>query len=111
MFDLVRQGIVGLIRGDSPINRTHLDALKRVLEPSKETGQPNLVLDLRRVPLVDSAGLEYLLDTFDACRAQGGTLKLVAPSPLVAEILHVTGVSSFFEIFSDEVSAVGSFTK
>jgi anti-sigma B factor antagonist len=111
MFESARQGTVGLIRGDSPINNANLDALKRVVEPLKESGQPNLVLDLRRIPLIDSAGLEYLLDTFDACRAQGGTLKLMGPTPLVAEILSVTGVSSFFELFADEVAAVGSFTK
>lgn len=111
MFESARQGTVGVIRGDSPINVSNLEGFKRVVEPLKESGQPNLVLDLRRIPLVDSIGLEYLLDTFDACRAQGGTLKLMGPTPLVAEILSVTGVSSFFEVFADEVSAVGSFTK
>ncbi|MBY0586896.1 STAS domain-containing protein [bacterium] len=111
MFDAEKRGMIGLVRGDSPIHATSLDQLKRVLDPLKDTGQPNLVLDLRRVPLVDSAGLEYLLDAFDACRSQGGTLKLLSPTPLVTEILQVTGVSSFFEIFTDEVAAIGSFTK
>lgn len=111
MFESEKQGVIGLIRGDSPIHLTSIELLRRVVDPLKDAGQPNLILDMRRIPLVDSAGLEYLLDTFDACRAQGGTLKLLAPTPLVSEILQVTGVSSFFELFSDEVAAVGSFTK
>jgi anti-anti-sigma factor len=111
MFETTRQGVVDIIRGDMALNADGIVALRRVVDQLHEVGQPNVVLDLRKVPLVCSQGLEYLLDTYDRFRAQGGNLKLLAPTPLVTEILFITGVGQYFEVFSDEVSACGSFTR
>lgn len=111
MFDKIRQGVVDVIRGDSPIIADQLDQIRRVVDQLGNAGQPNVVLNLQRVPIIDSAGLEFLLDTFDSFREQGGNLKLVQPTQLVREILTVTGVEQFFEVFENETAAVGSFTR
>lgn len=111
MFERFRQGTIEVVRGDSPLNAEGGDQLRKVMDQVRESGRRNVVLDVRKVPLMDSAGLSLLLDLNDELRAQGGSLKLLAPNPLVAEILHVTGVQQFFEIFQDDVSAVGSFTR
>lgn len=111
MFERFRQGVVEVVRGDAPLNAAAGDQLRKLMEQIKDFGQRNVVLDLRKVPLIDSSGMELLLDLLDQFRSQGGSLKLLAPSPLVAEILAVTGVDRFFEVFSDEVAAVGSFNR
>lgn len=111
MFERVRQGTVEIIRGDVPLNAEGGDQLRKVMGQVRESGRRNIVLDVRKVPLINSAGLSLLLDLNDELRSQGGCLKLLAPNPLVAEILHVTGVEQYFETFPDEVSAVGSFTR
>lgn len=111
MFEPSRQGAVDVIAGDEAINADHVEHLEPLLQAGMKRGQPRVVLHLGEVPLVDSRGLELLLDYRDRYAQGGGALKLVAPSPLVRDILHITGLEGEFEIFTDVVSAVGSFAQ
>ena len=76
-----------------------------------EDGQPHVVFDMQGVPLVDSRGLELLLQMHDAYKRLGGDLKLASVNPLCAEILKITGVGPHFEIYRDTGAAVGSFVR
>ena len=89
----------------------HLDEVAKLLRECLSNGQPYIVLDLEKVPLIDSAGLELLLDAKEDFERLGGTLKLAASNPLCDEILSVTGVGRSFEIFPEATSAVGSFVR
>ncbi len=111
MFERVRQGAVDLIRGDLPFSADHLQGVSGLLEECLQDGQPYAVLSLENVPLIDSAGLELLVDCKERFEQLGGALKLSAPSPLCEEILLVTGVAEGFEIFAEASSAVGSFVR
>lgn len=111
MFHRKRQGAVDIVEGESPLTREMLAQLSTVFEPLLRGGQPKVVFNLREVPLVDSAGLELLLDVQDELRQRGGELKLAAPTPLCREILTVTGVGRRFEVFKDALSAVGSYVQ
>lgn len=109
MFEQSKQGTVNVIRADNPVNGEYVDTLRAILERHAEVGQPSVVFDMQAVPLVDSAGLELLLDTRDMYRKRGGTLKLASANPLCLEILNVTGVGRLFEMFNSANAAVGSF--
>ena len=61
------------------------------------------------IPLIDSCGLEVLLDNQERFVQSGGTFKLAAPTELCLEILEITRVAECFEIHRDVKSAVGSF--
>ncbi len=111
MFERVTQGAVDLIRGDEPINAEHVEELTALLQESAGRGQPFVVLDMEKVPLLDSAGLELLLDYRDSFQRLGGALKLSGPNPLCEDILSITGVGAGFEIFREPLSAVGSFVR
>ncbi|MBN2477599.1 MAG: STAS domain-containing protein [Pirellulales bacterium] len=111
MFERVTQGAVDVIQGDLPLNVDHVEELGELLHECLNHGQPYVVLDLEKVPLIDSAGLELLLDFKEESRQLGGALKLAAPSALCEEILAITGVGGQFEIFSETLSAVGSFVR
>jgi anti-anti-sigma factor len=67
------------------------------------------VLDLHGVAIVDSAGLELLLDAQEEYQRMGGAMKLANPGALCSEVLKVTGVGARFEVFGDTGSAVRSF--
>jgi anti-anti-sigma factor len=69
------------------------------------------VLNLEHVPLVDSAGLEWLLTTQATCTRRGGALRIATPSPLCQQILEVTGVAQRVDIFPDLTTAIGSFAQ
>jgi anti-anti-sigma factor len=109
MYELSQQGAVDVISGNKPLNIENVDAVRELLHRCTESGQPRIVLNLRSVPLIDSSGLELLLDARDRCQLRGGHLHLAAPSGLCGDILRVTGVDSRFEIFDDVMPAVGSF--
>ena len=111
MFERITQGAVDVIRGDAPLNADHVEEVSRLLVACLNNSQPYVVLDLEDVPLIDSAGLELLLDFMEEFQELGGALKLAAPSPLVQEILAVTGMRARVEIFREALSAAGSFAR
>ncbi|MFG0332616.1 MAG: STAS domain-containing protein [Maioricimonas sp. JB049] len=109
MFARSRHGAVDVITGDAPLNVDSCDDMMREIETCLSQSQPRLVIDLRDVPLIDSAGLELLLDVQDRCVQSGGTCKLAAPNPLCTDILHATAVGLEFETYPDAIAAAGSF--
>ena len=111
MFEQVRQGAVDLIRCAAPLNRDNVDRATMVLNECLERGQPRLVLNLGSVPLIDSQGLELLVEYQRLCMSRGGCMKLAAPSALCHDILMATDVASHFEVFEDELTAAGSFAQ
>ena len=99
-----------MVGGGDRISGEHVAELGKLLaECLRRGGQPRVVLDLQSVALVDSAGLELMLDTHEECQRQGGAIKLANPGALCSEVLKVTGVGVRFEVFSDTGSAVRSF--
>ncbi|CAH0248698.1 Type II secretion system protein E [Massilia sp. Bi118] len=55
--------------------------------------QVTIVLDLGKVPLLSGRALELMTRTAARLAALGGWLKLAYPSPLLMDVLNVTGVS------------------
>jgi len=111
MFQMSKQGAVDVISGDDPLISEHLDEVAKLIDACQAQGQPRVVFDLKHVPLIDSAGLELLLDARDQCVQRGGLLQLAAPSQLCRDILSVTDADSQFMLFEDVISAVGSFAR
>ena len=111
MFECRKWGAVDTVRGTEAINLQHAKELAGVLDGCCRKGQPRVVVDLERVPLIDSAGLEVLLEYRDKILQCGGLLKAAAPSPLCRDILAVTGVADQIEIFDDVQAAVASFAQ
>lgn len=111
MYEMDKHGTVNVICGDAPLNIDAIDQLTELLEESLRGGQPRVVVDLSKVPLMDSAGIELLLDYRDKCQRCGGDLKLAAPNRLCEDILFLTGVEQEIEVVSEKLRAVGSFAR
>lgn len=109
MFKHSKQGAIDVISGTLPLSGDTLPLLDAAFTECLHEGQPRVVLDLRNVPLIDSAGLERLLDLRDRFQSKMGDLKLAGATPLCNDILFVTGVASYFEVFPEVTQAVGSF--
>jgi anti-anti-sigma factor len=105
------QGTVDVVCGDDAMVSERLEQLSDLLHECLEEGQPQAVLDMRDAPLIDSAGLELLVDIQTAFQGRRGVLKLAAVNPLCEEILSISGVASHFEIHADVKTAVGSFAR
>ncbi len=111
MFELEKHGAVHVIHGDAPLNVEFVEAVGQLLEECLDDGLPRIVVDLKRVPLIDSAGIELILDYRDKCQRSGGDLKLAAPNRLCEDILFVTGVEQDIEVLPEVLRAVGSFVR
>lgn len=109
MFDLSRQGAVDILQGSAPIDAHAVEALDALAADPLARAMPKLVFDLSAVPLLDSKGLEWLIETHRRCLEQGGHLRVAAPTPLCRDILDVTGLAEELDVFADTVAAVGSF--
>ena len=111
MINVESQGAVDVVRLDGALNHENADQLAQVIQSGLSGGQPMVVLDMSDVPLLDSAGLEALLDARDFVLRKGGDLKLASLSQLCQEVLRVTGVGSHFQCHPVAKSAVGSFVQ
>lgn len=111
MLERNTQGTIDVVRGDDALISERLEQLSDLLQECLEQGQPQAVLDMGDAPLIDSAGLELLLNAQTDFQRRGGVLKLAAVNPLCEEILSVSGVADHFEIHSDVKAALGSFVQ
>jgi anti-anti-sigma factor len=72
-------------------------------------GRVKIVVDMRNVTRLDSAGIGMLVSKYlTACR-KGGNLKLVQPTVHSRYLLEITKLSTVFEIFESEDEAIRSF--
>lgn len=111
MFPFEKQGAVGVVHPKGPLEASHCDEFKRIVLQGLGVGRPMLVVDFHDVPLVDSVGLETLVELRESLESKGGAMKFAAINPLCADILRVTGVGQKFEQHDLVRSAVGSFAE
>ncbi len=111
MFEVESQGAIDVIAPTEPLNHENAQELSETLEKELSQGQPMVVLDLSSVPLMDSAGLESLLEAQQSLQWKGGILKLAGPTKLGEDILRITGVGEQFETYRDVKLAAGSFAR
>ena len=72
-------------------------------------GHRALLVNLAGVGYMDSAGLGELVQAYATTVKQGGSLKLVHATKRLHDLLVITKLSTVFESFDDESSAVSSF--
>jgi len=80
-------------------------ALKKLVDNNKV----QLVLDLKEVEYMSSAGLRAMVSTLKAVKRLNGDLRLSTPSPRVEEVLRLAGLTSIFSIHSSREEAIASF--
>jgi anti-sigma B factor antagonist len=81
------------------------NSLKKLVEAEKT----QIVLDLKNVEYMSSAGLRAMVSTLKAVKRVNGDLRLASPSPRVEEVLRLAGLTSIFSIHPTRDEAVASF--
>jgi len=80
---------------DQDMTIYHAEALKSELLASLEPHQV-IELDLSRVSQIDTAGIQLLMLTKRECQKQDKTLRIVAHSPAVHELMDFFNIAGFF---------------
>lgn len=70
----------------------------------------NVLVDLRNINFVDSAGVGALVAMYLHVTRRGGRLKLLCPSSRACRVLQITHLNHVFEVFQREDEALVSFT-
>jgi len=84
-------------------------ALREVIRGLLDKGSRKILLNLREVDYVDSAGLGELVRSYTTIRKQGGEVKFLNLSGRVRDLLQATGLLAVFEVFNSESAAIQSF--
>ena len=85
------------------------DTMRGVVLGAIEDGKHNVVVDLEKVSLANSAGLGILMSNLTTLRRNEGTLKLLNVPKRIGSALQTTWLNRVFELYSDEGDALSSF--
>jgi anti-sigma B factor antagonist len=104
-----KEGITILdLKGKIVLGSEDLSLRERLLS-LLANGIRNVVLNLKEVTHIDTAGVGTLVLCTEKFRAAGGRLVLVNLSPAQASVASILKLDSEFDIYPDELDAVNSF--
>jgi len=83
--------------------------IKNAVDEFLGRDQKEILLNMAKVPYVDSAGLGEIIRCFTAVRRAGGNLKLLAPNQRLIDLLAITKLVNVFDWYNDEAAALKSF--
>jgi anti-sigma B factor antagonist len=81
------------------------DAVNRLVE----AGRVKIVLDMKEVTRLDSAGIGMLVSKYLTARRGGGVIKILHPTERTDHLMDITKLTTVFEIYDDEEKALRSF--
>jgi len=74
------------------------------------SGRKNILLNLKNVTYIDSAGLGELVGAYASVTNVGGNIKLLNVQSKVHDLLQVTMLYTVFAAFDDEPEALRTFS-
>ena len=83
--------------------------VRKVIKDLVSSGQKNILVNLKDVTYIDSAGLGELVGSYASVTNMGGAIKLLHPQAKVHDLLQVTKLYTVFIAFDDEAEALRSF--
>jgi len=86
-----------------------VEALEKAVKGLIEEGHTRLIINLKDVDYVDSAGIGELVASKKRFAEKKGDVKLLMPTQTVYGVLSMLSLHLIFEIFQDEAKAIGSF--
>jgi anti-anti-sigma factor len=74
-------------------------------------GRRDVILDLRYLTYLDSAGIGALAQAYKCCQAYGGRLVFAHVVGKSLELLRVTKLLTIFEVYPSTIAAQSSFAR
>lgn len=100
---------VSLVTVSGRVDSATAPDFEKTLHSLVQANRCQIVVDLKSVDYMSSAGLRGLVSVLKASKAGGGDLRLAQPSARVKEVLELAGLDTIFTVYDDIVGAVGSF--
>lgn len=90
------------------LDANNSDGLKSELNRLFDTGNQNLIVDLKEVRFIDSSGLGVLVSGFKNASTRQGSLKLSSLQTQVKSMFELTRLQRVFEIYTTVDEALES---
>ncbi len=85
------------------LDMASVPALERATRRMLGGGARELIIDLSRVPFMDSSGLRFLISLHDEACEEGWTLGLLRPAEGPAALFHLTGLDEHLPLIGEPV--------
>jgi len=83
--------------------------LRDVVKEVAAAGHKNVILNMKDLTYIDSAGLGEMVGACTSVRNLGGDMRLASPQPRIVHLLEISKLSTIFAVFPDESAALRSF--
>ncbi len=87
-----------------------VDMLGKSVKELIESGSDRILIDLKGVDYVDSAGIGELVAAKKRAKEKKGDVKLLMPNQTVYNVLSMLSLHLIFDIQQDEVKALAAFS-
>lgn len=92
-FQPIKQGDLLTLRLRDQLDAAMADRLAAEMQEIIREGEHRVVLDLSDVAYISSAGIRFLLKTYQALRKLGGSFGVAHPSPAVKSVLELSNMT------------------
>jgi anti-sigma B factor antagonist len=103
--DIVILDIVG------EIDLYNAPEIKDIINKLIEVQKYNVIINLEKVSYIDSSGIGALISSLSNLKRYQGGLKIINVFASVRKVFELTKLTSFFEIFDSEETALESFQR
>jgi len=97
-------GNIVLMTLSGTVGSTSAENLDKQIQIAFSKKKFDIILDLKQVNLITSAGLRVMLKAVKECQKNGGKLKLLHVSKTLIDVFNIIGIT--FNVFDDLAAAV-----
>lgn len=102
---------IPVIHIDGEVDLYNAKEVKDVIEGMVKNQKYEIVIDLEKVPFMDSSGIGTLVTGMYKLKKYHGNLKVTGVNGSVAKVFKLTGMESHLDIYPTIEDAVNSFKK
>lgn len=104
-------GGVPVIKLEGEVDIYTCPQLKETLLRLIDEGEYHIVIDMQKVPYIDSAGLGVLVGARRRVGEHDGSIAIVNPNPSVYKVLEITRLTRIFDVFQDREAALAAVSR
>lgn len=98
-----------IILKGSALTEVDFVELLQMVEADMEKDEPNLILNLEQIKLLNSLGINTLIKIFTKCRNNGGDMYIVNISEKINQVLLLTKLNTVLNIANSTAEAEENF--
>ena len=95
-----------VLAGEADMNTREM--LSGVLGEAMSEAARHLLIDMSELEFIDSVAMHVLMETHARFAGEGGRVSIVAPHPLVARVLNLSGADQMMPVYPDVAAALAT---